>query len=223
VLLCLDQNSEFDSTEWQADIYPSSAAGSLSLNAAAGLVHSASQASVKSNKTSASKAPSVKSSKSHRSHASLTGRAQGRSVATGPRATVIRQFKLHPGVPRREPHSKSRRSIHKQFASSTRGFSLTLDKRKVVKRHLHHCQGREHSAVRETWCVSESETPPRGGRDAVGRMQRVCVQYLSIFFIRVHLLYVCFIFLPFRPFSRLIKIKYIYFFSLRESSKGDPG
>jgi hypothetical protein len=30
---------------------------------------------------------------------------------------------------------------------------------------VHHCQSREHPSVRETWCVSESETPPQGGRD----------------------------------------------------------
>lgn len=75
--------------------------------------------------------------------------------------------------------------------------SWALDKRKVVKPaptaalRAHHCQGREHPSVRETWCVSESETPPRGGRDAVGRIRRVCVQSCSIFFIRVHLLYIC--------------------------------
>ncbi len=55
-----------------------------------------------------------------------------------------------------------------------------LDKRKVMKPshtaalRVHHCQGREHPSVRETWCVSESETRPRGGRIAVGGIRRVC-------------------------------------------------
>ena len=71
--------------------------------------------------------------------------------------------------------------------------SWARGKRKVVKPaptaalRVHHCQSREHPPVRESWCVSESEAPPRGGRDAVGRIRRLCVQSFSIFFIRVHL------------------------------------
>ena len=65
--------------------------------------------------------------------------------------------------------------------------SWALDKRKVVKPaptaalRVHHCQGREHPSVRETWCVSESETPPRGGRDAVGRIRRLCVPIFAAY------------------------------------------
>jgi hypothetical protein len=46
-------------------------------------------------------------------------------------------------------------------------MSWALDKLKVVKPaptaalHVHLCQGREHPSVRETWCVSKSETPQR--------------------------------------------------------------
>ena len=78
--------------------------------------------------------------------------------------------------------------------------SWALDKRKVVKPaptaalRVHHCQGREHPSVREIWCVSESETPPRGGRDAVGRIRRVCSIFCCIFFYACSfIVYVCFI------------------------------
>ncbi len=70
--------------------------------------------------------------------------------------------------------------------------SLALDKRIVMKPaptaglRVHHCQGREHPSVRET---SEFETPPRGGKDAVGRIQRACSFFCYMFFMRVHLLY----------------------------------
>ena len=76
-------------------------------------------------------------------------------------------------------------------------MSWALDKRKVVKPaptaalRVHHCQGREHPSVRETWCVSESETPPRGGRDAVGRI-RLFNLLLYIFYACSFIVYVCF-------------------------------
>jgi hypothetical protein len=93
--------------------------------------------------------------------------------------------------------------------------SWTLDKRKVVKPvptaalRVLHCQGREHPSVRETWCVSESKTPPRGGRDAVGRTRRVCSISFFLFY-TCSLLYMCVYFLSLLVLSVVIyKIKFI--------------
>ena len=112
--------------------------------------------------------------------------------------------------------------------------SWALDKRKVVKPaptaalRTHHFQGHEHPSGRETWCVSKSETPPRGGRDAVGRIRRLCVPSLSIF------LYVYFYFMYYMRvllFSLLVLSVVLlklnkYFFSLLgrplRETRGEP-
>ena len=93
----------------------------------------------------------------------------------------------------------------------------------VVRYHLSLSHTHTHPSVRETRCVSESETPPRGGRDAVGRIRRLCVQSFSIFlYVYIYYKNACFIFLTSRPFCRFLKIKYFFFLSWGDPS-GRPG
>ena len=67
--------------------------------------------------------------------------------------------------------------------------SWAPNKRKAVKPaptaalRIHHCQGREHPSVRETWCVSESETPLRGGRDRC-RQNTTCMCSIAVYIVR---------------------------------------
>ena len=80
---------------------------------------------------------------------------------------------------------------------------------------VHHCQGREHPPVRESCGVSESETPSRGGRDAV---------YLfDIFYIfyTCHLLYMCVLFFSLLVLSVVLLKVNIFSFSLGETPKAD--